>query len=310
MRLPATVNDWISHMRRGDFTAAWGLCDDELAARAGTTCWHLPRHEQWVWNGAPLDGKRVLIRCYHGLGDTIQFVRYAPLVKRIASHVSVWAPPELLPLLEDMESIDELLPLHDGTPECDYDVDVESMELPHVFRTTLESIPRNVPYLAPATRASQIANRDFTVGIVWRGGDWDERRSVPFDLIMSLADVPGVALYALQRELAPGEGDAPFAIPPERCEPLGTAQLMRALDLVISVDTMPAHLAGALGVPVWTLLPTEADWRWMERRDDSPWYPTMRLFRQSAPGAWEPVVERVALALGREIARSRRRVAA
>jgi hypothetical protein len=285
-------------MRRGDFTAAWRLCDAELVRRAGTTCWHLPRHAQWVWNGEPLDGKRVLIRCYHGLGDTIQFIRYAPLVKRIASRVTVWAQPELFPLLERAAGIDELLPLHDGTPRCDYDAEVELMELPHVFRTTLETILRGTPYLDGGKLPPRpVVNDGFRVGIVWRAGAWDESRDVPFDLVKGLAGVPGIALYALQRELAPGEGDAPFVLPPERCEVLGTAQLMRMLDLVISVDSMPAHLAGALGVPVWTLLPANADWRWMENRDDSPWYPTMRLFRQRSPGAWGPVIARVSAAL-------------
>jgi hypothetical protein len=294
--IPSMADDWLSRMRRGDFAGAWKICDAARTRRAGTTCWDWPRHLQWVWSGEPLDGKRVLIRCYHGLGDTIQFIRYAPFVKRIASRVIVWAQPSLLPLLRGVAGIDEMLPLHDGAPEADYDVDIEVMELPHVFRTTMQTIPRKVPYLRVEGAPLRAP---FAVGLVWRAGDWDDRRAVRLEQIMSLAGVPGVALYALQRDLAPGEGNAPFVVVAERDDPLGTARAMRSLDLVISVDSMPAHLAGALGVPVWTLLPAEADWRWMQDRDDSPWYPTMRLFRQSRVGAWEPVIERVARQLRR-----------
>src|SRR3712207_1675612 len=124
---------WLRHMRAGDFAGAWEVSDQVLEGRKGQSAHALPRHFQWVWNGEPLDGKRVLIRCYHGLGDTIQFIRFAPLVKQIAPHVSVWAQPALISLLETAGGIDALLPLHDGAAQIDYDVDVESMELAHVF---------------------------------------------------------------------------------------------------------------------------------------------------------------------------------
>jgi hypothetical protein len=108
-----------------------------LQARASVPCWHWPRHLQYIWDGTPLAGKRVLVRCYHGLGDTLQFIRYAPLIKTIAREVIVLAQPALLPLLRTMRGIDRLLPLHNGAPDVEYDVDVESMKLPHIFRTTL-----------------------------------------------------------------------------------------------------------------------------------------------------------------------------
>jgi hypothetical protein len=142
---------WMRHMRRGDFAGAWEISDAVLRLRAGLACGHLPRHFQRVWDGEPLAGKRVLIRCYHGLGDTIQFIRYAPLVKQSAARVSVWAHPALLGLLRSVRGIDELLPLHAGEPEIARDVDVEVMELPHVFRSTVQTLPADVPYLrAPA----------------------------------------------------------------------------------------------------------------------------------------------------------------
>jgi hypothetical protein len=283
-------------MLAGDFEAAWRVSDAVLRARGGAPTWHLPRHQQSVWDGTPLDGKRVLVRCYHGLGDTLQFIRFAPLLKAVAAEVVVWAQPALLPLLRTAAGIDRLLPLHDGVPEVDCDADVEVMELAHVFRVTPATLPAAVPYLhadpAPLPRDGRLA-----VGVVWQAGDWDGRRSLAPELLAPLARVPGVALHVLQR------GEALRAVPPGLGVDSGSddvaeaAGVMRALDLVVTVDSMPAHLAGALGVPVWTLLHAEADWRWMRGREDSPWYPTMRLLRQERAGEWEPVVARVAAEL-------------
>ena len=292
---------WMACMRRGAFEAAWAISDAVLRARAGVPCWHWPRHLQYVWDGTPLTGQRVLVRCYHGLGDTIQCIRYAPLIKAIAREVSVWAQPALLPLLRTVRGIDQLLPLHDGTPDVGYDVDVESMELPHVFRTTLATIPAEIPYLHVAPAALPRHGR-LAVGLVWAAGDWEhERRSIPFPLCAPLAAVSGVALHILQRGPALADYQPGVGTLSGSDDVVETARLMRALDLVISVDTMPAHLAGALGVPVWALLDAAADWRWMEGRADSPWYPTMRLFRQEYSGAWEPVLARVMAELGRAV---------
>jgi hypothetical protein len=292
------VDRWSWHMRRGEMEAAWRLSDEVLRARGGTPSWHLPRHEQWIWDGAPLRGKRVLVRCYHGLGDTLQFVRYAPLLREVTAEVVFWAQPALIPLLRTARGIDRLLPLHDGTPEVEYDADVELMELPHVFRTTPETIPAEVPYLH-ADPAPLPRGRGLAVGLAWRPGDWDPCRRIPIPLLAPLARIPGVELHVLQRGPALAEAPEGFGIPSGSDDPLQTARVMRALDLVVTADSMPAHLAGALGVPVWTLLHAEADWRWMEGRDDTPWYPTMRLFRQERAGEWEPVIARVAAELAR-----------
>ena len=290
------------HMRRGDWGEAWSISDEVLRARFGVRDWSLPRHLQAVWDGTPLDGRQVLLRCYHGLGDTIQFIRLAPLVQARASELTVWAQPALIPLLRTMPAVGRLLPLHDGTPEVAYDVDVEVMELPHVLRTTISTLPAQVPYLHPPRRDMRAgtgqARLDFAVGLVWRSGDWDyERRSVPFGFLEPLRAVPGVALHILQRGSALEERPPGFGILSGSDDILEAASVMRGLDLVISIDSMPAHLAGALGLPVWTLLASDADWRWMEKREDSPWYPSMRLFRQRRPGAWGEVIARVAAEL-------------
>jgi hypothetical protein len=280
-------------MRRGDLAGAWRICDRVLRERAGRSSAHLERHEQWIWDGTPLDGRRVLIRCYHGLGDTIQFIRYLPAVNAIASQVTVWAQPTLVPLIRGMTGTHRVLPLHDGVPEVEYDVDVEVMELPHVFRSTLETLPSRVPYLH-AERAPIGRDERLAVGLVWEAGrGWDRRRAVEPSLLRPFAELDGVQLHLLQRGPALAEC-AELGIVSGSDDIERAAGVMMALDLVISVDSMPAHLAGALARPVWTLLHHDADWRWMDDREDSPWYPTMRLFRQTQPGAWEPVIERVA----------------
>jgi hypothetical protein len=266
-------------MRRGDFAAAWRVSDEILRGHAGAPSWHLPRHQRWVWDGTPLADREVTIASFRGLGDTLMFIRYVPLVRAIASRVVVYAQPSLLPLLPSIDGVD-YRELTDDEPEA---LTIELMELPHAFRTTLGTIPRDVPYLdVPeangALAAREVDDARLHVGIVWRSGDWDSRRDVPRELLESIA-AADVVLHPLQKENVD--------------TPLATARLMRALDLIITIDSMPAHLAGALALPVWTLLQQDADWRWMADRGDSPWYPTMRLFRQRSAGAWEPVIARV-----------------
>ncbi len=289
----ATADPWIRAMQRGDFSEAWRIADEVLRARRGTACWHLPRHEQHIWDGQPLDGKRVLVRCYHGLGDTVQFIRYASLLKRVAREVIVWAQPALIPLLATANGIDRLLPLHDGVPAVEYDADIELMELPHYFRTTLATIPRNVPYLHPRP-APRLENRSLALGLAWKSGDWDERRSIDTRLVTRLAEVPGVTLHVLQQGAARADWPAGVGVLSGSTDSLELATVLTSLDLVVTVDSFPAHLAGALALPTWTLLHHDPDWRWMKEREDSPWYPSMRLWRQDNPGDWRPVIGRVA----------------
>lgn len=294
-----TPDPWMQHMRSGAFEEAWKLSDAVLKERAGQPCWHWPRHLQYVWDSSSLEGKRVLVRCYHGLGDTIQFARFMPRLKAVASEVIVWAQEPLIPLLQTVEGIDRLLPLHDGTPQVDYDVDIEIMELSHIFRVTPETIPSRFPYMEVEPLRLSKEGKDLAVGLVWRAGDWDGRRSIPFHLLAPLYQVEGIQLYILQGGAKEAGWQEGFGINPGEYPLHEYASLIAGLDLVITVDSMPAHLAGALHRPVWTLLHAGADWRWMDGREDSPWYPTMRLFRQQQPGDWEGVIRRVATELKR-----------
>lgn len=297
---------WMCAMLRGDFENAWRISDAVMAARAGRDCAHLPHHLRWVWDGTPLAGRRVLVRCYHGLGDTLQFIRFASLLKRICPSVAVEAPPELLPLLASARGIDALVPLDGATPR--HDVAIEAMEVPHALRLTLATIPAEVPYLAvppaqieAARHLVAAAEGRLKVGLVWTAGAWRPERSLPPAQLIQLNALPHIALYNLQRGPVLAAADTlRFATREgESDDILETAALVTHLDVIVTVDTMVAHLAGALGRPVWTLLHYEADWRWMLGREDSPWYPSMRLFRQTSPGAWQPVLDRIVAALAR-----------
>lgn len=295
-------------MLRGDFEAAWRETDrtEDARRRTGEPQAALPPHLRRVWNGCSIDDKRVLVRCYHGLGDTIHFIRYIPLLKRRAREIYLDCQPPLVPLMLSLQGISETVFLTEGSaPE--YDVEVELMELPYILRSTLSTIPRIVPYLSVPPKVREAARTrcsapGFRIGLAWSSGDWNPDRSISLVQLDRLARIPGVRLFSLQR------GEASHEI--SRCphidiidterdiqSPPETAATTLHMDLVISVDTMVAHLAGALGAPVWLLLPHCADWRWMVDRRDSPWYPTMHLFRQDGPGEWEPVVQEVAQAL-------------
>lgn len=278
-------------MRRADFDAAWRASDRIIASRApGETCVHQPRHEQWVWDGRPLSGQRVLVRCYHGLGDTLQFARFLPILAELAHETCVWAQAPLIPLLRTLPRAIDLrfLPLHDGTPDVEYDVDVEIMELAHALRVRAEEVGELVPYFDVAP-AQPLAANGFCAGVVLETGGWDRRRSLPRSLVDRLLAVPGLEVRGLQ--LAPPLAGVRNLSTPDVME---LARRLLALDLVITPDTMVAHLAGALGVDTWTLLPADADWRWHQpRRTDSPWYPSMRLFRQRQDGDWDAVVNEV-----------------
>jgi hypothetical protein len=301
---------WVRAARTGDFEAAW-KCSDRIRGRTtnrGDAS--LPRHLQQIWDGTPLEGRRVLVRCYHGLGDTIQFARYLPMLRLVARDVIVWAQPRLVPLLRTVSDGLAVRPLHDGAPDADYDVDIEIMELAYAFRTTLGTIPAKVPYLhvphdedgdgdAPGRRGDHGVDRSCPVGIAWRAGGWNPDRSIDFTLLTPWFDDIGLGVrwHSLQFDGHGGERHPRLRVFEEK-DLRDTAARMRTMALVISIDSMPAHLAGALGVPVWTLLPHDADWRWLEQRADSPWYPTMRLFRQARQGDWGGVLGEVHQMLG------------
>jgi hypothetical protein len=289
--------EWHDHMRAGHFERAWQVADEVRRLQTDQDPFFLPWQLQGGSERYALAGKRVLIYCCHGLGDTLQFIRYAPWVRQLAGRVGVCSQPELLPLLQTMsDGFDELVQLPEDCPPRDYDLSVEVMELPYVFRTTAESIPANVPYFHVRKATLPTESRP-NIGLVWQAGDWDEHRSIDFDLLRPLILSSVASWHILQRGRARLQWNHSFGFDSGSDDILAAARVIAALDLVISVDSMPAHLAGALGVPIWILLRKNADWRWQKDREDSPWYPTMRIFRQKEPGDWEEVLARVREAL-------------
>jgi hypothetical protein len=286
---------WQCHMLAGDFELAWRE-SDRINSRGK------PDPNRF-WDGRPLRGNRILIRCLHGLGDTIQFIRYVSVVREIASRVTIEAQPKLKALLAQSNLADEVITWSDPPPA--WDQQVEIMELPRIFRTTLRTIPRRVPYIQASNTVSEALVRTSSiplrVGIAWCSSNFNPARSIPIQEVAPLFALRGMSFFGLQsgpehHELSPWTPRVRDLH--EQVSTIhDTARIFKALDLIITVDTMTAHLAGALAEPVWTLLPYECDWRWMLHRDDSPWYPTMRLFRQPEPGNWPAVVEHLRRAL-------------
>ncbi len=251
---------------------------------------------QPLWDGSDLHGRRILLHAEQGFGDMFQFIRYAPLVALRGGQVVVGCPAPAASLLARMPSVWRVITSRAGAPP--FEVHLPILSLPRVFNTTLETIPREVPYLSPPERRFPLPEPKpgrRRVGLVW-GGDPkhrnDHNRSAPLAALAPLGETAGVDWFSLQTGPRASElNQPPWA---GRLVNLGTqfidfdqtASVIAQLDLVISVDTSVAHLAGALGKPVWTLLPFAAEWRWLTGRQDSPWYPGMRLFRQPRPGAW------------------------
>ena len=284
---------WRGYVRAGAFEDAWRISDRVLAERRGVCCDHLPLHQRWLWDGQPIADKPALIRCYHGLGDTIQFIRYLPMVKKVSPRVEIVVQPELEALARTVAGIDWVW-TDAIVPQLSPDVvEIEVMELPHVFRTTLQNLPNAVPYFYVTPARLPRAAETLDIGLVWNAGrGWDSRRNIPDGALTPLAHLSGIRIHILEQrnQAAIPKGLGTTA---QRDSIFDLARFMRALDLVITVDSMPAHLAGALAVPVWVLLHADADWRWMQDRQDSPWYPTMRLFRQQRAGEWNPVIRQV-----------------
>lgn len=289
---------WICHMLAGEFERAWQE-SDAIASRGALDANRL-------WSGHSLAGKTIVIRCLHGLGDAIQFLRFASPLRTQAEKVYVEVPACLVRLVRTMPAVDEVITWEGPEVEIAWDDHIEVMELPRYFRVTSTSLPNSVPYLYPPASVRIAPNHGTRkVGVVWAASDWNPTRSVPLHLLQSVLSVPDCSFYSLQKDRPPvNGGKLRSALVPQQLlsadnDVLDTASLILQLDLVITVDTMVAHLAGALGKPVWLLLTNPADWRWMLDRSDSPWYPSMRIFRQSENGKWEPVVKRVAEALAK-----------
>jgi tetratricopeptide (TPR) repeat protein len=272
-----------------------------------------------LWDGSPLEGKTILLHAEQGLGDTLHFIRYVPLVTQMGGSVIVECQPALLQVLATAPGLDRLVAR--GSPLPCFDVHAPLLSLPGIFHSTLATLPAEVPYLYAKPELVERWKREladlaprpsshvpgFKVGIAWQGNPeflGDHNRSIRLAHFSRLAQVSGVQFISLQKgpgieQLRNQESNKPILdfsnVLDEDSGPfMDTAALMKCVDLVISADTAVAHLAGALGVPVWVALPQVPDWRWLLDRDDSPWYSTMRLFRQRQPGNWEDVFVRIA----------------
>ncbi|MFO1056238.1 MAG: tetratricopeptide repeat protein [Dongiaceae bacterium] len=272
------------------------------------------RFAQPQWDGSRLDGRTILLHAEQGFGDTIQFVRYVPLVKQRGGRVVLEVQPELDRLCRSVGGHDEYRLRGQALPP--FDLHASLLTLPHIFRTTLETIPGRTPYLEVDAPCPIRFPRDgrLRVGLVWAGDaafPEDRQRSPRLDAFLPLLEVPGVQFYGLQK----GDGRADLAgrtLPPcftDCGAAIGdfadTAAIMKELDLVISSSTAAAHLAGALARPLWLVLSVTPGFRWLLGRSDTPWYPTARLFRQSERGDWRPVMQAVAEALRERAARGR-----
>lgn len=266
------------------------------------------------WDGAPFPGKKILIYCEQAFGDSIQFARFLPLVAQRGGKVIVECPSPLRTIMESVKGVAGVVSPGDNPPP--FDLHLPLMTLPRIFDTQLASIPKETPYILPSLErlakwsSRFLDTRSFRVGIVWAGRKKpDPNRTCPFSNLLPLADISGVSFYSLQMRCAmwgmerAEEGIGLIDFTSDIDDFADTAALIANLDLVISIDTAVAHLSGALGKETWVLLPKAADWRWMLERDDSPWYPTMRLFRQRSPGDWQGIVKRVGAALREAVSR-------
>lgn len=286
------AREWMRAMRAGDWEAAWRQSD------------RLPA--DLVWNGTPLDGRRVRVRCLHGLGDTLQFMRFVPALAARAGHLDFLVQPPLVELLRGAPGLGEVSSgWTDDPPPCD--VEIEVMELAYAFRCRIDTLPAPYPHLAAQVRGRRpvrlAKDPRRRIALMWSVSDWGTSRSVPLRALAPLFDVPGLAFYSLQQGRAARDPDierlGPAALSPQTEAIADAAAAMLEMDLVIAPDAMPVHLAATLGRPTWAMLQHQADWRWMEGREDTPWYPTVRLFRQPSPGDWDGVARALANALRR-----------
>jgi tetratricopeptide (TPR) repeat protein len=269
------------------------------------------KFKQPQWNGQQLNGETILLHAEQGLGDTIQFIRYLPLVAARGARVVLEVQPQLLTLLQTATCAVQVYAR--GTEPPDFAYHLPLMSLPWVFDTGIDTIPSTSPYLCVNDSFMEASRQvyprrgqNLRVGLVWAGNPrfrGDQLRSTSLAALLPLAEVECVDFFSLQfgaavEQIAPLQAQFPLIDACSQSKDFAeTAALVATLDLVISVDTAIAHLAGAIGLPVWVLLPYLADWRWLEQRDDSPWYPTARLFRQPSPGDWRAVAEHVRDAL-------------
>ncbi|HEX9192225.1 MAG TPA: tetratricopeptide repeat protein [Burkholderiales bacterium] len=305
-------------LMRGDFVEGLELFEsrvglDTTEQLADWSAFLSGHPEMRRWRGDALEGKRLLIWTEEGLGDCLMAMRYLPkLAERGAGRILVLSDPSLARLLKTFPMVNEVTSRADLLSSGSFDVHCPIMSLPYAFATRSDTIPNAVPYLSVPHEMRRKWSETLSglngprVGLVWRGGKKygrDFLRSLSLQRLGPLTEIAGVSFVSLQKGEAAGElagSDRPILDRMGECgDFLDTAALVANLDLVISVDTSVAHLAGALGKPVWLLNRFESEWRWQLGREDSPWYPTMRIFRQPALDDWDSVVKRVAGELAR-----------
>ena len=285
----------------GEFAKGWD--DYQWRLKTAKTKVKLWYDKPW-WQGENFQGKTLLVQSEQGFGDSIQFVRYLPMVKDRGTTVILAEKPELIDLFRDLEGIDDLVGIRELTEgDVKYDLYVPLLNLPGIFDTGIDNIPARIPYLSAKEPkvvhwGNKIGTDAFKVGIAWAGNPVhtnDHNRSCALKNFTRLAEIKNVTLFSLQKgpgieQIKNWQGDTELINLGQQFRDFtDTAATIENMDLIISVDTSVIHLAGAMGKPVWTLLPFMPDWRWMMERQDSPWYPTMRLFRQKSPGCWSDV---------------------
>jgi hypothetical protein len=286
---------WMEAMRRGDFESAWKRTDELEASRR----LHHPDQNNLLWDGTDPVGRHIFVRCLHGLGDSIQFSRFLPRLNNCAARVTVAVQPSLVPLFQHQA----FGLIRDGWTRWenpDGALEIEIMELAYAFRMTPATLPLPTLRVAEtgilgAPVGDLLRSSTSRIAIFWAASGWGGGRRVPLSVFEPLADLPGVKFFSFQQGPCEREAEG-SALPIQRLSAFTTGILDLALalaqmDLVISVDTMAAHLAGSLRIPVWLLLERVADWRWIEGRSDSPWYPEMRIFREES--GWKMVIERL-----------------
>lgn len=308
----AQFNLSLVQLTEGDFAAGWQGYEQRWA-----TALHAvrPQFSQPYWSGQDLTNKTILLYAEQGFGDTLQFVRYAQILnEQFHAKVLVTCQPELRDLLKSVPGVATVITEASELPEFDYYCPL--LSLPRVMNTSLDNIPVNIPYLhADPAQISRWQNRlpddgTLKVGLVWAGNPRlsdpaasrvDRRRSIPLKMMATLASIPGITWVSLQKgtpsvELAASGFDM-LDWTSDLHSFSDTATLVECLDLVISVDTSVVHLVGGLGRPIWMMSRFDSCWRWLKDRGDSPWYPSMRIFRQPTAGAWDAVIANVDHAL-------------
>jgi len=306
----AEYNLGIAQLLTGDFADGWK--NYEARWRTDIPIFKPRRFAAPLWQGEELNGRRVLVHAEQGLGDAIQFARYISLLAERSAEIIFECPAPLVRLLATVRGAARVISRGEPLPAVDFQIPL--LSLPHRMGTIFGNIPNQVPYLrvpdGTAVKLTQTASARLRVGLAWAGNPFhgkDRSRSIALEKFSPLLALSGVAFHSLQvgaanRELTEAKSaGAVISLESQLNDFAATAAAIQQLDLVLSVDTAVAHLAGALGKPVWVLIPFAPDWRWLLGREDSPWYPTMRLFRQPRRGDWSSVIEQIHVFLNEAI---------